>query len=76
MRRVHNREGHYMKESMVRSQFSTLEEPSEDEWDAVSVDCDSGGTEKRPDAVLKRVLEIVKEEKDADAVNSGALAGP
>lgn len=67
MRRVQNREGHYMKASMVRSQFSTLEEPGEEEWDAVSIDCGSEDVGKRPDAILKRVMDVVKEEKEADS---------
>ena len=36
--RVHNRVGHYMKDSMVKSQFEALEPPSEAERDVLSVD--------------------------------------
>ncbi|KAI9800099.1 MAG: hypothetical protein M1825_004281 [Sarcosagium campestre] len=36
--RVKARQGHYMKDSMVRSQFSSLEEPLDDEHDCLSVD--------------------------------------
>ncbi|KAI9797594.1 MAG: hypothetical protein M1833_005377 [Piccolia ochrophora] len=36
--RVKARQGHYMKDSMVRSQFSSLEEPDKDERDCLSVD--------------------------------------
>lgn len=36
--RIKSRVGHYMKESMVRSQLECLEEPGEDEFDVVSVD--------------------------------------
>ena len=38
MTRVHNRVGHYMKDSMVKSQFEALEPPSEDEKDVIDVD--------------------------------------
>lgn len=36
--RVRARKGHYMKSSMVHSQFVSLEEPEEDERDCLSVD--------------------------------------
>lgn len=36
--RVHARVGHYMKDSMVRSQFESLEKPVEDETDVLTVD--------------------------------------
>lgn len=36
--RVKARVGHYMKDSMVRSQLECLEEPSRDEFDVVEVD--------------------------------------
>lgn len=36
--RVHNRVGHYMKDSMVKSQFEALEPPSEVEKDVLAVD--------------------------------------
>lgn len=36
--RVRGRQGHYMKDSMVRSQFQSLEVPQADERDVLSVD--------------------------------------
>lgn len=36
--RVKARKGHYMKDSMVRSQFEALEEPTEKEQDVLTVD--------------------------------------
>lgn len=36
--RVKARKGHYMKDSMVRSQFEALEEPTEKEHDVLTVD--------------------------------------
>ena len=36
--RVAGRVGHYMKESMVRSQMECLEEPAVDEFDVIKVD--------------------------------------
>lgn len=38
MSRVRARQGHYMKDSMVRSQFEALEEPTEKEHDVLTVD--------------------------------------
>ncbi|KAH0287957.1 shikimate kinase, partial [Aureobasidium sp. EXF-3399] len=38
LQRVHGRVGHYMKDSMVKSQFDALEPPTQDERDVMSVD--------------------------------------
>ena len=38
LQRVHSRVGHYMKDSMVKSQFEALEPPTVDEKDVLSVD--------------------------------------
>lgn len=38
LQRVHARVGHYMKDSMVKSQFEVLEEPKEDETDVLTID--------------------------------------
>jgi gluconokinase len=38
LQRVSGRVGHYMKDSMVKSQFEALEPPAADEKDVVSVD--------------------------------------
>ncbi len=53
--RVANRENHYMKKEMVNSQLDNLEEPEEEEWDAMSVDV--RGT---PEEVQHAALEVVK----------------
>ncbi|KAI9840025.1 MAG: hypothetical protein M1819_000217 [Sarea resinae] len=44
LQRVRQRQGHYMKEGMVKSQFQELEEPDEDEK---SMDCVVVGVERR-----------------------------
>lgn len=54
--RVAGRAGHFMKESMVRSQFDTLERPSADESDVVSVHVGPG---EPPGSVVSRVLSAV-----------------
>lgn len=38
LRRVRLRQGHYMKDSMVASQFEALEEPDHTERDVISID--------------------------------------
>lgn len=55
LQRVHARQGHYMKDSMVKSQFESLEEPGQDEGDVVPVDV--GGTKEE---VQKTALEVVR----------------
>lgn len=42
MARVRGRQGHYMKDYMVRSQFESLEMPGEDEGDVLEVDAGGG----------------------------------
>lgn len=58
MRRVHERKGHYMKDGMVKSQFSSLEEPDADEDDCWIVDAGDVGME----GVLARVDMAVEKE--------------
>jgi len=54
--RVAAREGHYMKEGMVHSQMTTLEEPEEDlEWDVMPVD-----VREDKEAVKRNALDLVK----------------
>jgi gluconokinase len=53
LKRVHERHSHYMKSSMVHSQFEVLEEPTE-EWDALAVDVAAP-----PDEVQRRVSAVV-----------------
>ena len=53
--RVANRKNHYMKKEMVNSQLDNLEEPEEEEWDAMSVDVRS-----TPEEVQHAALELVK----------------
>lgn len=55
LQRVKSRQGHYMKEDMVRSQFQTLEEPTDEETDCLIADV--SGT---PVEVNERVIEDVK----------------
>ena len=60
--RVHARVGHYMKDSMVKSQFEALEPPTVDEKDVMSVDV-SGDFE----SVQKLALDVVKQVMTQDA---------
>ena len=55
--RVKARVGHYMKESLVRSQMETLEEPGQDEFDVSSVDVQNDRHAVRKDA-LARVQDV------------------
>lgn len=61
--RVHKRVGHYMKDSMVRSQFEALEPPSEAERDVLAVDVSGDFGE-----VQALALRAVQEVMSADAV--------
>ena len=54
MQRVNERKGHYMKSSMVHSQFEMLEEPDA-EWDALAIDVAAS-----PAEVQKKVLAVVQ----------------
>ena len=38
LNRMKKRQGHYMKENMVKSQFDTLEMPGADEKDVIAID--------------------------------------
>lgn len=51
MQRVRARKGHYMKDSMVHSQFVTLEEPEEDERDCFSIDVSGSVTQVQREAL-------------------------
>lgn len=62
LQRVHSRIGHYMKDSMVRSQFAALEEPKEDETDVLPIDV-SGDF----DSVQRFSLEVVNRVMAQDA---------
>lgn len=55
LERVRARQNHYMKDSMVHSQIKSLEPPTADEIDVLSVDA-SGA----PEEVLKLALAAVK----------------
>lgn len=57
MERVQARQGHFMKSNMVRSQFTALEEPTEEEWDASCVEC---GKSRTQDQVLQEAISVVK----------------
>ncbi|KAF3481454.1 thermoresistant gluconokinase [Arthroderma uncinatum] len=58
LQRVRQRKGHYMKSTMVHSQFEMLEEP-DSEWDALSIDCAAS-----PAEVQRRVNFIVRQKLD------------
>lgn len=62
--RVSQRVGHYMKESMVRSQMAALEEPDEDdETDVIKVDV-SQSKDAVQDEALSRAQNLVREYDD------------
>ncbi|KAK5152550.1 hypothetical protein LTR04_006416 [Oleoguttula sp. CCFEE 6159] len=61
--RVHGRVGHYMKDSMVKSQFEALEEPTADEPDVLAIDVRGSMAE-----VQKLALDAVSEALAADSV--------
>ena len=61
LQRVHGRQGHYMKDSMVQSQLDALEAPEVGESDVLVVDC-SGAV----DEVERRALEAVRAKMDED----------
>lgn len=52
------RKGHYMKDSMVRSQFQSLEAPQGDEGDVLAVDAsgDSEAVRRLAVGVMEKVL--------------------
>ena len=58
--RVKARTGHYMKDSMVESQFNDLEEPREVEQDVASVDV-SGTLESVQNMVMTNVYKVKNE---------------
>ena len=62
LERVRGRKGHYMKDSMVKSQFESLEPPEADEDDVLTVDV-SGDFE----SVQRLALEVVDETMARDA---------
>ncbi len=61
MQRVRARKDHYMKDSMVHSQFATLEEPEEDERDCLSVDV-SGSLSQVQHEALRQVQAILAQD--------------
>lgn len=64
LQRVHARVGHYMKDSMVKSQFEALEEPNEMETDVMTVDV-SGDIEK----VKVLAIQVVDKIMSTDTVS-------
>ncbi|KAI5250354.1 shikimate kinase [Aureobasidium subglaciale] len=63
LQRVHGRVGHYMKDSMVKSQFDALEPPTVDERDVMSVDVSGDFA-----SVQQLALEVVNQVMASDAV--------
>ncbi|KAI5285686.1 hypothetical protein KEM54_000379 [Ascosphaera aggregata] len=63
MQRVEARQGHFMKSSMVRSQFTALEEPTKEEWDAACVEC---GKSRTPNEVLQEAISVVKKAQEQE----------
>ncbi|CAD0113331.1 unnamed protein product [Aureobasidium uvarum] len=63
LQRVHGRVGHYMKDSMVKSQFEALEPPTKDERDVMSVDVSGDFA-----SVQALAVEVVNQVMASDAV--------
>ncbi|MDG2943942.1 gluconokinase [Exercitatus varius] len=55
LKRMQQREGHYMKAEMLRSQFDTLEVPQADETDVYPIDIDATFGE-----VVERCVQVIK----------------
>ena len=55
LKRMQQREGHYMKAEMLRSQFDTLEVPQADENDVYPIDIDATFEE-----VVERCVQVIK----------------
>lgn len=55
LKRMQQRQGHFMKPEMLKSQFATLEEPNAEETDVIAVSID--GTFED---VVERVLQAIK----------------
>ncbi|MDG2955591.1 gluconokinase [Bisgaard Taxon 10/6] len=55
LKRMQQREGHYMKAEMLRSQFDTLEVPQADETDVYPIDIDATFEE-----VVERCVQVIK----------------
>lgn len=55
LKRMQQREGHYMKAEMLRSQFDTLEVPQADETDVYPIDIDATFEE-----VVARCVQVIK----------------
>lgn len=66
LRRVHSRVGHYMKDSMVKSQFDALEPPTQEEKDVLSVDVSGDFA-----SVQQFALEAVSQVMTADTASNG-----
>ncbi|KAA8893345.1 P-loop containing nucleoside triphosphate hydrolase protein [Sphaerosporella brunnea] len=56
--RVRARQGHYMKDDMVASQFAALEEPDETEQDVIPIDV-SGTLDSVQSATMEQVQQIM-----------------
>lgn len=65
--RVKARQGHYMKDSMVKSQFNSLEEPKADEHDVLSIDVSGSLAE-----VQKLALGLVSKAMADDATKNSS----
>lgn len=55
LKRMQQRQGHYMKAEMLRSQFETLEVPQADETDVYPIDIDAPFAE-----VVERCVNVIK----------------
>lgn len=67
MRRVAERKGHYMGETMVHSQFAILEPPTPEERDVISLDVSGSVAEVSRDALGQVVRKLAGEDDVAGA---------
>jgi len=61
LQRVRQRQNHYMKDDMVKSQFMALEEPDATETDVIPIDV-SGTLQQVQSAALVRVEDVMNQE--------------
>ena len=59
LQRVKARQGHFMKDTMVHSQFKSLEEPKEDEIDCLFVDVNDRSLQAVQRDALRTVQEVL-----------------
>jgi len=77
MARVMARQGHFMGANMVESQFASLEEPTVDETDVVTVDVTAAMPEVQASALMQikevaQIQAVASEEQQAGVMNEAS----